>query len=247
MLGLDLGLAPDPEGQQFGVGPGRQRPAARADQCAQQQIDLDQRLGQWREALAAEEVKVNRALAAELRRLDADVGPPSREVVGTNPPSLEAAADFDRFMARDEGETIEIATAAALQVLDILAPSPPDSAELHQVRVMIHGETLRVVLADDLAAEVLEQVEAEVADKRLGPDAVVLVQCEPGLPADGFQVAVNAEATPEGSRWSWRHDSDDEWFGFGPGGEVLASEAAAVDATWTQHAADRQAQDRADL
>lgn len=95
--------------------------------------------------------------------------------------------------------------------------------------------TLRAIVA--VAAEVpnhresLEmQIEAAIDD----PEIEHRVQEEPGEPAPGYVVRGGeaASAAAPDLRWFWRHSSDDQEHEQGP----LASEAAAVDATWDEHA-----------
>ena len=192
-------------------------------------------LAQLRQDLAIEEGKTANLSAELARRLKRD----AEHDAGAQ--AFEP--DNGRALARLEADLATIAADTAIAVLDSMAPHPPTDiggpAELHQIRVMIHHDVLRVVVADDLDPEILEHIEVEVGDKigdRLGLDSTVLVQAEPGQAAPGFLVrggeATGAEAPT--LRWYWRHSSDDATDERGP----LASEAAAVDATWDQAAAD---------
>lgn len=152
--------------------------------------------------------------------------------------------DNGRALARLEADVASIVADTAIAVLDALAPHPPAeigaAVDLHRVRVMIHHDVVRVVVADDLDPEVLEHIEVEVGDKigdRLGLDSSVVVQAEPGQPAPGFIVRGGVAGSAEAPtlRWYWRHkDEAIEVEEHGP----LDSEAAAVDATWDQHAED---------
>lgn len=179
-----------------------------------------------REALEAEERKVADLSAELARRMVQDI----REEV-------------DGATERIKASVTSIAADTALAVLNSLAPYPPTdvgaAVELHQVRVLIHHDVVRVVVADDIDPEILEHIEVEVGDKigdRLGLDSSVVVQAEPGEAAPGFRVRGGEAASAEAPtlRWYWRHESDALEDEQGP----LASEAAAVDATWDEHAID---------
>lgn len=136
----------------------------------------------------------------------------------------------------------QIATKAALAVLDVLTPAAPLAP--HKVRVSMHGpDILRVLVATATEQAVLEEVEVEVADKigdALGHDSLVVVQREPGEPAPGYIVRPASLVTSDDGAgldhsWLWRHDSEAEG---GADEFEVDDQAVAIDATWDQFAAD---------
>jgi hypothetical protein len=198
---------------------------ARGDTIAELEAEVARLTGE----LAVEEGKVANLSAELARRLQQDA---------EDVPEFEP--DDGSALARLEADVAAIAADAALAVLDAWIPKPTGS--VHKIRVMIHGDTLRVLLEAEVAEaaeEVADTIEAEVGDKigdRLGLDSSVVVQVEPGQPAPDFLVRGGEAASAEapGLRWYWRHQSDPVADEQGP----LASETAAVDATWEEAALD---------
>lgn len=160
--------------------------------------------------------------------------------------SVQMARGFSTQIAEDAAnareDAIDIASRAAIAVLDVLAPLTEGADRA--IRVVLNGtDILRVLLPAGTEQAILEEVEAEVADKiddRLGPDSLVVVHCEPGQPAPGYVIRSGEAHTadPPALRFYWRHESDGQEHEHGP-----LEEASAIAATWEEFAADAETEE----
>lgn len=165
-------------------------------------------LGQLREDLRVEEGKVAR-LTEELARRLAQVA--EARVAEFDPGSIEAYQQeiVDRVSAIPGVLRVHWPQWGMLRAIVAISPDVPNQRESLEI-----------------------QIEGVIDD----PEIEHCVQEEPGTPAPGYKVrgghADSAEAPT--LRWYWRHSSDGIEHEQGP----LASEAAAVDATWEESARD---------
>lgn len=143
-----------------------------------------------------------------------------------------------REMEAGGGPPEKRAMDAALTVLDTLTPAPASTP--HKVRAERVDWLLRVVVAADVADDVLAEVESEVNDKAGDLDGiqVVSVEREPGKPPEGWRVGNEDPQRPD--TWSYG------LVGAAAAEGATRSEAGAVDEAWRAYVEASSAQDKAD-
>lgn len=142
-----------------------------------------------------------------------------------DPGNAIAFAEYQAARKAETAEIEQIAIQTAIAVLEELAPRADAKA---LVRTHYIGrQVLRVVVAANLAADVLAVLETAIGGELSDRVSELSIEREPGRPPDGYTVEVDGEFTEHaggGKTWGW--DLDDEH------GGVFETEAAAIDDAW---------------